>query len=362
MRKILLPALLLSIAILAPAAAVRAQDDMRTQSVRFAAGTTGTTISDSIVGRQSVAYKLGAEAGQRMVISLNPTNNATYFTVFGPGQAPGGEGLANSEMTGPMVPDMNRFDAVLSSSGDYTILVYMYRSAARRGERSDYTLDVSILGERAEILQGDFADGLEGGPDFLAVRTATSGGQINLRDAPSTGGRVLTVARDGTVLRNMGCRMNEGRRWCQVVTLADPGIQAWAAGDFLIEASGEMDAMDREPGVVPMPEVQDALVPGTDFNATGLISCVRSADAPMQACPFGVKRESTGSGNGSVTITWPDGGSRVIFFEGGVPAYFDQSQADQGLTMSATRTDDGMNIIFIGEERFEIPDAVIWGG
>ncbi|WP_168733056.1 SH3 domain-containing protein [Aliigemmobacter aestuarii] len=335
---------------------------MRSQAVRFAAGTSGTTITDTIVGRESVAYMLGAEAGQRMVISLNASNLATYFTVFGPGQAPGGEGLANSEMIGPMVPDLNRFDSVLSTSGEYTVLVYMYRSAARRGERSDFTLDISIVGERSEILHGDFADGLQGGPDFLAVRTATAGGHINLRDAPSTGATVLTVAKDGTVLRNLGCRMNEGRRWCQVATLADPGIEAWAAGDFLIEASGGDGVATQLPDMVPVPEVEDVLVPGTAFNATGMISCVRSADAPMQECNFGVIRESPGSGNGSVTIDWPDGGSRVIYFEAGNPVSFDQSQADQGLSMTVTRTENDMNIVMIGSERFEIPDAVIWGG
>jgi hypothetical protein len=362
MQLISLPALLLSVALLAPASAVLAQDEMRSEAVRFAAGTSGATISDTIVGRESVAYRLGAEAGQRMVISLSPSNLATYFTVYGPGQAPGGEGLANSEMTGPMVPDLNRFDTVLPTSGEYTVLVYMYRSAARRGERSDYTIDISIVGERSEVLHGDFADGLAGGPDFLAVRTASSGGQINLRNAPSTGARVLATAQDGTVLRNLGCRMNEGRRWCQVATLADPGIEAWAAGDFLIESSGDGGVVTQLPDLVPVPGGGDALVPGTPYNATGPLPCVRSADAPMQECTFGVIRNGVGTGNGSVTIDWPDGGSRVIYFEGGTPMSFDQSQADQGLKMTVSRTDNGISIVLIGEERFEIPDAVIWGG
>lgn len=362
MRLISLPAFLLSVALLAPAPVALAQDDMRTESVHFAAGTSGTTIKGSIVGYQSVAYRLGAEAGQRMVISLKPTNLATYFNVYGPGQAPGGEAMANSEMTGPMVPDLNRFDAVLPSSGDYTVLVYLYRSAARRGERSDYTLDVSIVGERAEVLQGDFADGLAGGPDFFRVRTATAGGQINLRNEPSTGARVLGTARDGTVLRNLGCRMNESRRWCRVATLSDPGIEGWAAGDFLIESSGDDGVATQLPETPPMPEAGDALVPGTPYNATGPLSCARSADAPMQECQFGVIRERPGSGNGSVTITWPDGGARVIVFEAGNPVSFDQSEAEKGLTMTVTRTDNGISIVMIGDERFEIPDSVIWGG
>lgn len=63
-----------------------------------------------------------------------------------------------------------------------------------------------------------------------------------------------------------------------------------------------------------------------------------------------------------VSITWPEGGGRLIFFEAGVPVSFDPSQAEQGLGMTVTRTEYGTAIVFIGEERFEIPDAVIWGG
>ena len=40
---------------LAPLAAT-AQDDMRTEQVRFAAGATGTTLSDTITGREYVVY------------------------------------------------------------------------------------------------------------------------------------------------------------------------------------------------------------------------------------------------------------------------------------------------------------------
>lgn len=82
----------------------------------------------------------------------------------------------------------------------------------------------------------------------------------------------------------------------------------------------------------------------------------------MQDCAFGVTRESPGSGNGSVSIDWPDGGSRVIYFEAGNPVSFDQSQADGEVAMTVSRTDNGMNIVSIGEQRFEIPESVIWGG
>jgi uncharacterized protein YraI len=322
---------------------------MRTEEVRFAAGATGTTIRDSIRGGEFVLYRIGAEAGQRMEIRLKTDNGANYFNVYEPGRGPGDEALAVSEQTGPMVPDLNVFDGVLPTSGVYSVSVYLYRNAARRGETANFTLDISITGATGAVVQGDFADGLQGGPDFWAVTLSDPNGTLNVHDGPSTATRTIGRLPNGATLRNLGCRMNEGRRWCNIEATAPGGISGWAAGEFLSESGGE--ATDG-----------DALVPGTAYSATGTLPCVRSADAPTQDCAFGVTRESAGSGNGFVSIQWPDGGGRVIYFEAGTPVSYDQSEAERGIDMTVSRIDNGINIILIGDERFEIPDAVIWGG
>jgi hypothetical protein len=340
---------MLSVALLVPAPVALAQDDMRTEEVHFAAGAAGTTLSDSIKGYEFVVYKVGAEAGQRMEIRLRTDNGANYFNVYEPGRGPGDEALANAEMPGPMVPDVNLFDGILPVSGVYSVSVYLYRNAARAGETANYTLDISITGETGDAVEGDFADGLQGGPDFWQVTLSDPNGSLNLHDGPSAGAATIGRLPDGAVLRNLGCRMNEGRRWCQVEATAPGGITGWVAGDFLAESDG--DATDG-----------DAMVPGTPYHATGPISCWQGADGPKQECTFGVFRESPGSGNGWVNIEWPDGGSRVIYFEAGTPVSFDRSQADQGLEMTIARTDNGINIVTIGADRFEIPDSVIWGG
>jgi hypothetical protein len=71
-----------------------------------------------------------------------------------------------------------------------------------------------------------------------------------------------------------------------------------------------------------------------------------------------VKRE--GSGSGVVTVTKPDGRTRAIFFDRGRATGYDRSQADPG-EFSASKQGD-LSIIRIGRERYEIPDAVIFGG
>lgn len=236
MKKSLI-AFTVAMALATPMVAI-AQSDMRTEQVRFAAGTSGTTINDSITGYESVLYKIGAEAGQQLKVRLEPSNLSTYFNVYAPGKGPGDEALVNSQFVGSMVPDVNIFDGTLPVSGEYAVSVFMMRNAARRDEVSDYMIAISVEGNTGDTVQGDYADGLQGGPDFYQVSTS-DGGSLNLRADPSSGADVVTRLNNGQNVRNLGCRMAEGRRWCRVATLADPGSEGWAAGDFLIEGSND---------------------------------------------------------------------------------------------------------------------------
>jgi hypothetical protein len=91
------PSLFLAIAMTCGAPSVlMAQDTMRTETVRYAASSNGTTITDRITRYESVPYTLGAEAGQRMQVRLEPSNLATYFNVYAQGKGPGDEALANA--------------------------------------------------------------------------------------------------------------------------------------------------------------------------------------------------------------------------------------------------------------------------
>ena len=144
--------------------------------------------------------------------------------------------------------------------------------------------------------------------------------------------------------------MAEGRRWCRVETVSTPHLAGWTAGEFLRESSYTARS--------PAPNRNDARVPGANFNATGNIPCARSAGQPLGSCKFGVVRK--GQGNGELTVFWPEGGTRVIFFENGTPAAFDQSQADGNVHMTTSRKAD-LFTVTIGLQRFEIPEAVISG-
>ena len=95
------------------------------------------------------------------------------------------------------------------------------------------------------------------------------------------------------------------------------------------------------------------------FDATGDIPCAQSKGQPMGQCPFGVARD--GGGSATVVVTRPDGRKRAIFFEKGKATSADLSQADGNMTFRATKEAD-LYKIQAGDERYEIPEAVIFGG
>jgi uncharacterized protein YraI len=126
----------------------------------------------------------------------------------------------------------------------------------------------------------------------------------------------------------------------------------------LFEAHSDMGSATQLP--LSPPPMDDATVPGTDFNATAQVSCIRDRDAAEAMCEAGVVRN--GDGTGFVNISWPDGGSRVLFFEGNTPHHYDESQADGGAQMTVSRDDRDNFIVFVGEARFVVPSAFITGG
>jgi hypothetical protein len=118
-----------------------------------------------------------------------------------------------------------------------------------------------------------------------------------------------------------------------------PGSQASAEDDKMVEASGRA----RE----------------GKFNATGKIPCAQAKGQPMGQCDFGVAR--AGGGTVAVAVALPDGRKRVIFFKAGKAVGADLSQADGNMNFSATKQAD-LYLIQAGNERYEIPEAVIYGG
>jgi hypothetical protein len=100
---------------------------------------------------------------------------------------------------------------------------------------------------------------------------------------------------------------------------------------------------------------RDALVAGTNYNATAEVPCIASEGAAKSRCKAGVMRMA--GGEATVEIKTPDGGQRHIYFKDGKP-----DSSDANAPMRSTRQGD-VNIIRIGTvEVYEVPDAFVVGG
>lgn len=123
---------------------------------------------------------------------------------------------------------------------------------------------------------------------------------------------------------------------------------------------GEMDVSNGPP---PPADGSDALVPGTDYQATTMIPCGFDGAAPAQQCDAGVKRNWGETGQHLVEVTKPDGMKRAIFFKGTDAYGADSSQADGSAAWDFDTTRDGDEVtIKFGPETYVVFDALLTGG
>jgi hypothetical protein len=128
---------LLASALVATAWGALAADGIESRPLQFAKGSSSATVRGSLAGDKTVDYKLRAQAGQAMSVTLKTSNAANYFNVLPP----------DSKDVAIFVGSTsgNEWTGVLPADGEYAIRVYLMRSAARRHEAANYTLTVGIV-------------------------------------------------------------------------------------------------------------------------------------------------------------------------------------------------------------------------
>ncbi|WP_251977547.1 SH3 domain-containing protein [Salinicola avicenniae] len=189
----------------------------------------------------------------------------------------------------------------------------------------------------------------DGGPRNWQVVNVSGG--LNLRAEPSASAGIVARLEAGTLLDNLGCRGAEARAWCDVQPLGG-GPRGYVAADFLTPAISPDGSAATGPD-------DSALRAGQgDYDATGSVPCAMAADQSISRCAFGVAR--SGGGYATVVIDKPDGLSRVVYFRLGRAIGAGTSEADPG-EFRASHAGD-LHTIRIGDERYEIPDAVVLGG
>ena len=173
---------------------------------------------------------------------------------------------------------------------------------------------------------------------------SSAGGALNVRSGPATMHPVVGKAQNGEALRNRGCRMTGPDRWCSV-RASGSGQQGWVAGRFLTEAVAPQE---------PAPMAGGPVGEGAAFDATGAMPCATASGQPMRAWPFGVVRD--GPGKAGVWIALGEGQERQIPVQAGAPV------ATNVATPLTFDKKADLFFVRVGEERYEIPEAVVNGG
>ncbi|VVO09718.1 hypothetical protein PS712_03357 [Pseudomonas fluorescens] len=183
----------------------------------------------------------------------------------------------------------------------------------------------------------DFADGFSGGPDYWDVANLSSGETLNVLSEPGVGKQIVGALVIGDRVRNLGCKPVGSNRWCQIEAGVKQKFTGWVNGKYLREAAGPPQGAT------------------SSSDATGSLPCATALGQPSSVCPFRTTRGL--GGNADVWIALPTGKERYIEFREGKPI-----GTDPGLTLSFERSGD-LSLIRIGSvERYEIPDALIFGG
>ena len=106
----------------------------------------------------------------------------------------------------------------------------------------------------------------------------------------------------------------------------------------------------------PVPGKVDALIPGTPYHAQAAIKC-EPAYTQTRSCEASVTRPDFAR-TATVEIRWDETRRRHILFVKGRPAV-----ADVPVSMRFTKDAQGNYMIdFDGQDRFEIPEALVFGG
>ena len=105
----------------------------------------------------------------------------------------------------------------------------------------------------------------------------------------------------------------------------------------------------------PLPAARDAKIAGTAYHAMAKVPCALPFQPDVKSCDAGVVRRGN-DGTATVDVIGPTGVQRRILFVSGKPA------ASDGVgSTSASRKGD-VTTVEVGSERYEVPDAFLYGG
>lgn len=141
---------------LAEAACHTTSADQRVIIVDFPRDKDAVTLEGRVRGREFIDYRFRAAAGRTLTAKLKTSHSVNYFNILPPGSSD--VALYRGHTSG------DHFEGIMPTDGEYTVRVYLMRSAARRNESSRYTLDLALTGTALPPLAGEQDARLPGTP------------------------------------------------------------------------------------------------------------------------------------------------------------------------------------------------------
>ena len=108
----------------------------------------------------------------------------------------------------------------------------------------------------------------------------------------------------------------------------------------------------------PLPPVSakiDAVFPGTNYHAKTTVKCEPQYTKTRECEALVIRRGFDGTA--TVELRWDERGKRRILFVKGIPRASDVPQQ-----MKFTRNERGWEVVFNDDERFEVPEPLVFGG
>jgi hypothetical protein len=222
--------------------------------------------------------------------------------------------------------------------------------------------------EAARLRDIRFAPGTSGvelkgavnGDNTTSYRLVAAAGQtLSVELKPSNGAQYFNIVSPGS---NEAMFIGEAAGLKAKVVLPTDG--AYLIRTFLMRSAArrnESSSYTLKVAVIGQalpasPGRQDAKVAGTRFHATARLPCKPPYGAAATTCEAGVVRRGRDA-TATVEILGPNQLLRQILFVRGEPVASNSAQ-----TLTSRRSGDTTTVEIGGDERFEVPDALLTGG
>ena len=111
-------------------------DGQTVKTITFQEGEKTAVVDGVVKGRNFIDYKLTANAGQKMAISLDAKSTSIYFNLLPPGSD--NVAVYNSSVDG------NKYNGTAEKKGEYTVRVYLMGSAGSGNKTVSFKLTAEM--------------------------------------------------------------------------------------------------------------------------------------------------------------------------------------------------------------------------